>query len=271
MTAIEIIGLKKVYPLVKRYRELLLHPFQRRGIDALRGIDLEIKLGECFCLMGPNGAGKSTLIKILATLVLPDEGQVRVHGMDIAGQSRKVKTIIGYALNDERSFYWRLTGRQNLDFFAAINGLSGTRKKERIQTVLKFTRLEEMADRRFNIYSTGMRQMLVFARALLTDPLVLLIDEPTRSLDPLAAKRVREFIRKDLVESEGKTVFWATHNLFEAETSAHRIAFIDHGRIKKLGKVSQLLSAEFDTLQKVYDSAVGKASSGADSNSGFIG
>ncbi|MCK4337535.1 MAG: ABC transporter ATP-binding protein, partial [Candidatus Aminicenantes bacterium] len=256
MNAIEIIALKKFYPVVKRYRELLLHPFRRKYVHALNGVDLTVESGKCFCLLGPNGAGKTTLIKILSTLVLPDEGTARVNGWDVVKDPNKVKANIGVALNEERSFYWRLTGRQNLDFFADLNGLSSSEKKDRLNYVFQFTGLEDAADSRFNTYSTGMKQMLALARALLIDARVLFVDEPTRSLDPKAAQKVRRFLREELVDKQGRTVFWATHNLMEAQEMAHKLAVIDHGIIKAVGKPSELTQDGKLSLQEVFEMAV---------------
>ncbi|MBD3415364.1 MAG: ATP-binding cassette domain-containing protein [Candidatus Aminicenantes bacterium] len=256
MKAIQIEKLKKVYPVVKGYRELLFHPFRRKGITALRGIDLEVEPSQCFCLMGPNGAGKTTLIKILSTLVLPDEGNVIINGHDLKINTDEVKKHIGFALSEERSFYWRLTGLQNLDFFAALNGIPLSHRREKIQEVLNLVGLENAAERRFNTYSTGMRQMMAIARALLTDPDILFVDEPTRSLDPVAAQNIRNFLRKDMVENHKKTVFWATHDLSEAQEFAHTIAVIAQGQIRDKGSVSDLTEQGKISLQKVYKKAV---------------
>ena len=256
MAAIKVNEIIKVYPVIKGYRELILHPFRKKGVNALNGVSLEVKQGECLCLLGPNGAGKTTLIKILTTLVLPDGGQAWVNGYNVTKDPAKVKNSVGYAISDERSFYWRLTGRQNLNFFAALNGLFLEKRRKMIQDVLELTDLGDAADLRFNTYSTGMRQMLVFARALLSNPAILFVDEPTRSLDPQAAHRVRQFIRKELVDKQGKTVFWATHNLSEAEEYSHKIAVINKGRIKAWGTMGDLSQNGQISLQEVFDRAV---------------
>lgn len=257
-SAIRVQGLKKSYPVVKRYREILLHPFRRKWVRALNGIDLDVRPGECFCLLGPNGAGKTTLIKILSTLVLPDEGNAFVNGHDVSREPNKIKSSIGYAINDERSFYWRLTGRQNLDFFAALNGLHSAQKRKKIEEVLNLTGLQEAADLRFNTYSTGMRQMMAFARVLLNEPKILFVDEPTRSLDPQAAQKIRKFLREDMVGKQGRTVFWATHNLAEARDCAHELAVLDKGKIKAIGTVEVLTESGARSMEDVYALAVGR-------------
>jgi len=249
-------NLVKRYPVFRGFKDLVLRPFDRRTTTALDGLDLVVEPGRVFCLLGPNGAGKTTLIKVLSTLVLPDGGRAAVDGHDVEREPVLVKRAIGYALADERGFYWRLTGRQNLEFFGALHGLRGAAGAGRVDEVLRLTGLEAAADTRFNAYSTGMRQMLAFARALLADTGVLLVDEPTRSLDPRAADRVRNFLRRDLVEAGGKTVFWATHDLSEAASYAHEVAIITRGRVRCRTAASSLAGDGPAALRLAYDRAV---------------
>ena len=249
-------SLVKRYPVFRGFRDLVRRPFDRRTVTALDGLDLRVEPGRVFCLLGPNGAGKTTLIKILATLVLPDGGRAAVDGRDVAREPGPAKRAVGYAVGEERSFYWRLTGRQNLEFFGALYGLRGAALDLRIAEVLRLVGLDGPADLRFNGYSTGMRQMLAFARALLADAGVLLVDEPTRSLDPRAADRVRNFLRRDLVEAGGKTVFWATHDLSEAASYAHEVAIITRGRVRCRTAASSLAGDGPAALRLAYDRAV---------------
>ena len=252
-------GLVKRYPVFRGFRDLVLHPFDRRTVTALDGLDLEVGRGRVFCLLGPNGAGKTTLIKVLATLVLPDGGRASVAGHDVALEPGPAKSAVGYAVSDERSFYWRLTGRQNLEFFGALYGLGGPARDRRIGELLRLAGLEEAADLRFNGYSTGMRQMLAFARALLADAAILLVDEPTRSLDPQAADRVRAFLRGELAGRQGKTILWATHDLGEAADCADDIAVISRGRIRLRGPAASLAAGGRASLRQAYEQAVGES------------
>jgi ABC-2 type transport system ATP-binding protein len=254
---ISVRGLHKQYPVIKGFRELILNPFSRKKVVALEGVNLDVSGGSCFCLLGPNGAGKTTLIKVLSTLVLPDRGDAYVDGCHVEREADKVKRSIGYAIGDERSFYWRLSGRQNLEFFASLNNIPPNRLKSRIEEMLCLTNLAAVADLRFNTYSTGMRQMLSFARALLTDARVLFVDEPTRSLDPVAAHKIRTFLRRELVDRQKRTVFWATHNLAEAAGFAHELAVIDQGKIKLSGSLADLTDNGRISLENLYEEAVG--------------
>ncbi len=252
-------GLVKCYPVAGGFRDLIRHPLRRETKTALDGASLRVEKGHCFGLLGPNGAGKTTLIKVLTTLVLPNGGIASVGGHDVERDPASVRRTIGCAINDERSFYWRLTGRQNLEFFGALDGLRGLERDRRIDEALRRTNLLAAAGFRFNTYSTGMRQMLAFARALLRDADILFVDEPTRSLDPQAADMVRTFLRRDLVEGRGKTVFWATHNLAEAAEVAHEIAVIARGRVRLQGSISALTENGRVALPAVYAAAVREA------------
>ncbi len=240
-TALLIDHLSKIYVKRRSLREMATHPLRRAvRIEALRGIDLEVRRGEIFGLLGPNGAGKTTLLKILACLVLPTEGRALVNGIDVTREDDKVKRSIGFVTSDERSFYWRLTGRENLHFFAHLYGLDGAGSRTRAGELLEEMDLSEIADQQFMSYSSGMKQRLAIARALLHDPPILCLDEPTRSLDPIGAKHVRRFVSGGLNAGRGKTILLATHNLQEAEEMCHRLAILDRGRILRQGTVAEV-------------------------------
>ena len=240
MKAISIEDLTKKFPRTSGYRDLL--PFRKRQwITAVKGVSLDINEGEFFGLLGPNGAGKTTLIKMLCSLVLPNSGRALVFGHDILKEEQAVKKIVGLVSSEERSFYWRLTGRENLQFYASLYRLSRRKARQRIDELLNLVELTDEADIRFHNYSTGMRQKLAIARGLLSEPRVLFVDEPTRSLDPVSAQAVRSFLKEN-VAGGGKTVILATHNLTEAEQLCDRLAIMDHGRIIALGSVKELRS-----------------------------
>ncbi|HNS31366.1 MAG TPA: ABC transporter ATP-binding protein [bacterium] len=229
--AVEIENLSKKYPLVKRYRDIILHPLTQEKMAALVDISFSIYRGELFGLLGPNGAGKTTLLKILATLILPDAGRVRVNGFDVEKKPGHIKRSMGFVVNEERSFYWRLTGLQNLEFFACLNNINRYLIPERVDKVLALVGLKQEKNRMFKDYSAGMKQRLAIARSLLAEPDILIMDEPTRSLDPAAARSLRDFVRKELVEKRGKTVCMSTHNLHEAEDLCDRVAILHKGRL----------------------------------------
>jgi ABC-2 type transport system ATP-binding protein len=238
--AITVDNLTKRFHRTSGYRDLL--PFQKREwIKALESVSLDIEKGEFFGLLGPNGAGKTTLIKLLCCLVIPDSGTAQVLGHDILKEEAAVKKLVGMVSAEERSFYWRLTGHENLQFYASLYHLPRQQAMKRIDKLLNLVELSREADIRFQNYSTGMRQKLAIARGLLSEPQVLFVDEPTRSLDPISAQAVRRFL-KERVADEGKTVVLATHNLNEAEQLCDRLAIINHGRVAALGSVQQLRS-----------------------------
>jgi ABC-2 type transport system ATP-binding protein len=228
---------------VERSWNTVLFPERQRKVEALKGVSLEIRSGEIFGLLGPNGAGKTTLIKILATLILPDRGTGSICGHDLFRQPNQVRRVIGLVNTSERSFYWRLTGMQNLHFFATLYNLTGQRGKKRVEELLEFVGLNhDIADRPFMKYSSGQKQRLAIARALLSDPSVLLMDEPTNSLDPLAASEIRRFAKEELVALNGKTILWCTHNLKEAEEICSRLSIIHKGRVIASGSLDYMKS-----------------------------
>lgn len=237
--AIEITNLTKEFPRVRRISSLSSFFQKTKTIIVVNSINLSIKKGELFGIIGANGAGKTTLIKILACLITPNEGIAKVAGYDILKDEEKVKASIGLINGDERSFYWRLTGRQNLQFFASIYNLSSGHAKAKIKELLGFLEIEE-PDKRFQEYSAGIKQRLAIARSLLNEPKVLFMDEPTRSLDPGTAWKLREFIKDKLVHQQGKTILFATHNLEEAEYLADRLAIMDEGKIRACGITEEI-------------------------------
>jgi ABC-2 type transport system ATP-binding protein len=238
--AIEAFQVEKTFVKKRSVNDLVRHPFRRaERIRALRGVDLHVQTGEIFGLLGPNGAGKTTLLKIMSCLVLPDRGRAVVGGEDVVHEG-KVKPKIGLVHTDERSFYWRLSGRENLDFFSRLYDVPRRRAKPRIRELLERVDMVEAADRRFADYSSGMKQRLAIARALLHDPPILLMDEPTRSLDPASAMALRAFIRDELKTRDGKTVLLATHNLREAETLCDRVAILVKGKVRQIGSVQEV-------------------------------
>jgi ABC-2 type transport system ATP-binding protein len=209
-------------------------PATGRPVTAVSQVTLTVPAGELFGLLGPNGAGKTTLVKMLCGLILPSGGAATVAGHSLA-QSGAIRAAVGLAVADERSFYWRLSARRNLDFFAAMAGLRGRAAAERVNTVLAEVDLLGEADQRFSHFSSGMRQRLSIARSLLHQPQLLFLDEPSRSLDPIATRRLHDLIR-GLAARQGMTIFLVTHNLAEAEKLCDRVAFMHRGRLQAVGR-----------------------------------
>ena len=206
-----------------------------RYTKALSNVSLTVKKGEIMGLLGPNGAGKTTLIKILATLVTPDEGHGTIAGLSLNTQFSAIRNKIGLVSTNDRTFYWRLTGRENLDFFATLYNLHGSVKNKRIKQVLQLIEMEDKADSRFMSYSAGQKQRLSIARAMLAEPEILLLDEASTSLDPIAARKLLDFTRNTLVKKEQKTIIWCTHNLHEADEVCDRLTILHKGQILHSG------------------------------------
>jgi ABC-2 type transport system ATP-binding protein len=229
--AISIDRVSKTYPVplarLKRLFKRSVNP-----VTALTDVSFDVREGEIFGLIGRNGAGKTTLTKIVATLVQPTEGAVTVRGFDSVRDEERVRAQTGLASAEERSFYWRLTAEQNLTFFARLYGMSAGEARRRIAELLAHFELEGLARRRFGELSTGNKQRLAVARSMLNSPPVLLLDEPTRSLDPVAAARMRATIGALARSTPPVTILLTSHNLAEVEELCERVAVISRGRIR---------------------------------------
>ena len=229
--AIETRGLTKVFPPRRRnLLQVLRRQPRKEPFTALHGVDLTVREGELFGLLGPNGAGKTTLVKILSTLLLPTEGEARVAGLDVRKDANRIRREVGVVLGGDRALYWRLTGRENLWYFSQLYDVPGPVARERIERVLGEVDLTDRADDRVEDYSKGMKQRLHIARGLLTDPKILLLDEPTIGLDPHAARSLRSLVRK-LVDDHGRTVVLTTHYLYEADELSDRVGILHKGRV----------------------------------------
>lgn len=225
-------------------------------VKAVEGVTLEIEQGEIFALLGPNGAGKTTLIKMLCTLILPTRGEAFVDGCDLVKNGEEVRRSIGLVTGEERSFYWRLTGRQNLKFFGALYNMRPEEVGKRIDPLVELLDMRDYIDTRYNEYSTGMKQHLAVARCLLSDAKILFMDEPTKSLDHTSAEKLRRFIRERIVGHEKKTVVFTTHVLREAAGFADRMAFMDRGVVKASGTISELKKKIDDpeaTIEDIFE------------------
>ncbi|HLO15265.1 MAG TPA: ATP-binding cassette domain-containing protein [Anaerolineales bacterium] len=210
-----------------------LWPFTRKEpkamFTAVNGVDLQIERGEIFGLLGPNGAGKSTTIRMLCTLLEPTSGTAQVNGFDIVKQANDVRRSLGTVLAGERSIYWKLTGRENLEYFAALYHIPRAIAKKRVDELIERMEIKDRSNELVEKYSTGMRQRIAIAKALLARPPILLLDEPTLGLDPQAARRVRELIAE--LKQEGHTILLTTHYMEEADQLSDRIGIIDTGKV----------------------------------------
>jgi ABC-2 type transport system ATP-binding protein len=233
-------NVRKSFPIAYGF----LAPIKYRGKvprkEVLHGVSFTVERGELFGLLGPNGAGKTTLLKMLCTLTTPDAGTITIDGLDATKSPNAVKQRIGLCSSEERSFYFRLTARENLEFFGALVGLRGKTLAKRIEEVVEFVDLASAIDTRFSGFSSGMRQRLTLARSLLADPPILFLDEPTRAVDPVHAEELRTLIREELVNRRGKTVIMATNLLEEAWKMCDRLAIMRRGTIAACGPPKEL-------------------------------
>lgn len=228
-------NLTKTY--LTRQRQGLFKSTEKQ-VEALRGVSLEIRPGELFGLLGPNGAGKTTLIKCLTTLLAPTAGTARINGFALGQEDNAIRATIGCMLMGERGLYWKLTARENLRFFGALYHLSPRDRVRRADDIIERLGLSEFADRAVESYSSGQRMKLAFAKALINDAPLLILDEPTNTLDVPSAHELRAVVRD--LNRQGKTVIYTTHIMSEAETLCDRVAIVDKGQVLALGTVPEL-------------------------------
>jgi ABC-type multidrug transport system ATPase subunit len=229
--AIRVEALEKFFPPVRSGWRSFLQPFEKPSMSALAGVSFELQAGESLALLGANGAGKSTLLRILATLLLPTRGRAQIAGHDAVLEARAVRRQLGYHAGSDLGFYARLTGRENLRFFGHLNHLSNAAATQRVSQLGEQFHLEQALDRQVRTLSSGTVQRLSLARALLHRPRVLLLDEPTRSLDAIAASEFRRFLKSEVLRRGDTSLLFASHALSEVEQLADRVAVIDTGRL----------------------------------------
>lgn len=222
-------------PALLDARSLVKHLGGRRVVD---GVDLACETSQVVGLLGPNGAGKTTLIKCLTTLLLPTSGDAWLHGYHIVRDDNAVRASVGCMLMGERGLYWKLTGRENLEFFGALYHLPADARRRRAKAIIELLGLGSMADRTVETYSSGQKMMLAFGKALVNDAPVLVLDEPTNTLDVPSARELRDIVRR--LNQQGKTVLYTTHIMSEAETLCDRVAIVDRGRVIAEGSVPML-------------------------------
>ena len=232
---ISISNLSKTYHIEER---LGFFKKRSRKVEALKRINLTIEEGELFGLLGPNGAGKTTLIKCMTTLLLPDQGKIRINGFEVGRQDTQVRASLGCLLGGERSIYWKLTGRENLEYFAALYHLSPQQTKAQINRLNKLLNLDPLLDRAVETYSSGQKMTMAFARALVNQAKILILDEPTTALDVPSAHTLRQIIKN--LNNEGYTIILTSHQMAEVEELCQRVAIVDQGAIIAAGSIKAL-------------------------------
>ena len=253
--AVEVQELQKEF----RRRDRKLGRFARRTRVALDGVSFTIARGETVAILGQNGSGKSTLVRLLSTLLLPDGGSARILGHDVVSDSRAVRRLVN-RVSVEASFFKRMSSGENLSYAARYYGMTAKQTRDRIPEILE--RVGFPSDRRdepMESLSRGMQQKVALARALLTSPVVLLLDEPTTGLDPRSKLEVQEFIR-EIRSSHDSKILLCTHDLAEAETLAERVGILDRGRLLALEPAADLKRRfHAQTLEEAFFAATGRA------------
>jgi len=220
------------------------------GFEAIKEVNFSANEGEIFGLLGPNGAGKTTTIRTMATILIPSSGTAEICGFDIFKSPEKVRENIG-VLTTEIGVYERFTGRENLDYFGRLYGISSCSLSERIEEIADFLDMKSFIDRKSGTYSTGMKQKLAIARSIIHDPKVIIFDEPTAGLDVLASQTVTNFMQS--ARNLGKCVIFSTHQMFDAEKLCDRVAIIHKGEIVSVDNVDNLKNrTDSDSLESAF-------------------
>jgi ABC-2 type transport system ATP-binding protein len=228
---------KYFYPSIPIKQLLRLDFSKPQPVKALNNVSFDLQKGSVLGILGLNGAGKTTLLKVISSLVLPDSGSVIVGGLDPEKDDLQIKAMLGLVSSEERSFYWRLTGRQNLELFACLHGLSKNDSQKKIGELFQTFGIT-YADKRFDSYSTGMKRKFELMRALLHSPDLLLLDEPTKSLDLRSSMELRGSIK--LMRKENKTIVIATHDIQEAKDLCDTFLILKEGTVYGFGTLEEL-------------------------------
>ena len=239
------------FPVTRRYKDYILKPFQRDKFTAVNNVDLKIESGDRVAFLGINGAGKTTLLKLTGGLLYPSKGNILVNGFNTVSQNLEARTHVGFVLNEERSFYWRLNAVQNLEFFGALDNLHGRALDRRIEELLVLVGLEKAAHKRVASYSSGMKQRLAIARGLLGEPGILILDEPTRTLDPEAVDDVKSLISARIHRHSLRTLLIATHRFDEAEELCNKVCIMKNGRMISFKSLADI-KAGFGSVSNYY-------------------
>jgi len=238
MPAIEILGLEKTYPVGF---------WRKRPNRALRALHLSVERGEIFGFLGPNGAGKTTTLKLLMGLVFPTAGTARILGMEL--EDPRMKAQIGF-LPEQPYFYDHLTGRELLNYYGQLSGMDPKSLAPRIDAVLDQVELTQSANLPLRKFSRGMLQRVGIAQAILHDPKVVFLDEPMSGLDSIGHREVRNLIEE--WNAQGKTIFFSTHNLSDAEALCHRVAILDQGELRAVGRIADLTASLHGKVEIIW-------------------
>lgn len=220
--------------------ENVIKTFGRRGeVRAVDGVSFVAPAGEITGLLGPNGAGKTTMLRMLATLVVPDSGRATIGGRDVVADRAEVRRRLG-VLSDARGLYPRLTGRENIEYYATLHGIAPAERDRRIDALLRELGLADVAGRRAQGYSQGEKMKVAIARALVHDPDTILLDEPTNGLDIMSVRSLRDLLRG--LRAAGKTLLFSSHVMQEVAALCDRIVILGHGRVVATGTAGELIA-----------------------------
>lgn len=240
---IEVRNVSMKFPIPRRFKDMVIKPFAKKKYKvALNSVSIAIERGDRVAFLGINGAGKTTLLKLIGGLLYATSGNITVNNIDTYLNNLGARKNVGFVLNEERSFYWRLTGIQNLEFFGSLENIGKKKLQEVSSELLRLVGLEDDRDRLVASYSSGMKQRLAIARGLLSNPEILVLDEPTRALDPQGVEDVKALLSKKIHENSNRTLLIATHRFDEAEELCNKVCIMRKGKILAYSTIEEIKS-----------------------------
>ncbi|MBI4982180.1 MAG: ABC transporter ATP-binding protein [Candidatus Omnitrophica bacterium] len=249
---VELNHISKNFTPSLSFSQIVSLKFQNKlSTHAITDLSFSLEKGKILGILGPNGAGKTTLLKIIATLLFPDSGTISIAGKYIEKDNLNIRSLIGFSSLQERGFYWRLTGKQNLEFFMALHNIDSKTAFKKANELSELFRFLDL-NKRFDSYSAGMKQAISLIRALAHDPELLLLDEPTKSLDYLSAQRFMQFVLDELATKRNKTIIFTTHHLEEISNFCDKAIILKNGRLRET-LTKSTLKAEFNSLKETYE------------------
>lgn len=242
MKKISFKSVSKTFTANLDFRDLISLNFNHQSqVKALDNISFDAHENSLIGILGENGAGKTTLLRLLSGLLTPDKGKISILGLDPRHNSLEIKKRTGLLLNQERSFYWRLTAKENINFFASLYEIDKKTIQERLERLFNVLGIDKTTyEKRFDSLSSGMMKKFSIIRALLHNPDIVMLDEPTKNLDYESSKKFNAFVRDYLVKEQGKTVFYVSHDMNEIETISDKIMFLHKGKLLKFSGISEL-------------------------------
>jgi ABC-type multidrug transport system ATPase subunit len=260
MKKISFKSVNKIFTANLEFKDLLgLNIKKPSYVKALDDISFDIDESSLIGILGENGAGKTTLLRLLSGLLIPDSGKISIFGQNPLNNNLEIKKMTGLLLNQDRSFYWRLTAKENINFFASLHNLDKKTLQKRLSRLFDVLDIDKtIYNKRFDSLSSGMMKKFSIIRALLHNPDIILLDEPTKNLDYESSKKFNAFVRDYLVKEQGKIVFYISHDMREIKEISDKIMILHNGKLLKFSNINDLCGGRENSLADTFLNMVGR-------------